>query len=114
MEGNPVLTCQADRSYDKPPPSCVAVTCDTLTDPSNGQVSVSNNGLFGAVATYECDDGYERDSGSFSRTCQVNGYYDGTPLRHCLPSSERSYEWCRQPKSQSIPSECKLLLQRRI
>ena len=48
-----------------------AVPCGQLTDPMNGQVTVSGT-TEGSIATYTCDEGFTL-SGSTSQTCGSNG-----------------------------------------
>ena len=58
-----------------------AVSCGTLTNPANGQVSY-NAGMFGQIATYSCDLGYNL-VGDSNRTCQATGVWSGsTPTCH--------------------------------
>ncbi len=49
------------------------VTCPTLTDPTNGIVSVPNNN-FGSNATYTCVTGYTL-IGDTARTCGSDGVW---------------------------------------
>ena len=56
---------------------CIAIQCDALSDPDNGDVSVTGTGV-GDTATYTCDAGYEL-IGSSTRTCQSNGEWSGSP-----------------------------------
>ncbi len=59
----------------------VIVRCQSLTHPTNGEVSVSTGTLgmnlgVGAVATYSCSNGY-RLVGQATRTCVSNGGSSG-------------------------------------
>ena len=47
------------------------IECGPLLSPDNGNVMVEGSGL-GAVATYSCDPGYNRN-GQMTRTCQNSG-----------------------------------------
>jgi hypothetical protein len=57
--------------------TAAAVACDALTDPTNGDVAVSNSGNFPSTATYSCDVGYALN-GSDMRTCAIDGTWSGT------------------------------------
>ena len=50
----------------------VAFICKPLDDPLNGMVEFSNRTYGGSMATYSCDDGYELDGDSSTRTCTFN------------------------------------------
>ena len=52
------------------------VQCPTLTDPENGIISCTGNGV-GDTCTVTCDDGFDL-SGSETRTCQDDGSWSGT------------------------------------
>ena len=53
-----------------------AVTCPSLTDPSDGTVSYGSRD-YTSVATYTCDFGYEL-FGPLTRTCQASGVWSGS------------------------------------
>ena len=54
---------------------CVALFCDELLNPENGEVSVPSR-LPGSTATYSCNDGFKL-IGSSTRNCQSNGFWTG-------------------------------------
>ena len=61
---------------------CFFIDCGTITEPSNGAVSYSNNGAttYQEVATFTCDAGYDL-SGDATRTCEASGNWGGaTPV----------------------------------
>ncbi len=51
----------------------VAITCENLPAPDNGQISFSINSTsrydFDTVATYSCEPGFGLSGGDMSRTC---------------------------------------------
>ncbi len=51
------------------------ITCPPLTDPTNGQVTVTSR-VFGSIATYDCDSGFIL-VGETSRTCLETGQWSG-------------------------------------
>jgi CUB/sushi domain-containing protein len=55
--------------WEHPAPACEANACPGLAPPANGQVVLSNGGLFPSVATYSCDEGYEQAGGDRTRDC---------------------------------------------
>ena len=54
-----------------------AVDCDTLADPTNGQVSHTGGTTFRQTATYSCNTGYNLVGGG-NRTCQATGLWSGS------------------------------------
>ncbi|KAI8482553.1 hypothetical protein Bbelb_397010, partial [Branchiostoma belcheri] len=71
LVGPSTLTCQGDGTWSGSPPTCEAVQCPTLSNPTNGDVSYST-GYYGDVASYSCDTGYSLN-GYSTRTCQSSG-----------------------------------------
>ena len=55
----------------------LVVTCETLPDIANGEVSLSGT-QFGSVATYSCVQGY-RVEGAMERTCLATGLWSDSP-----------------------------------
>ena len=53
-----------------------AVDCGNLTDPVNGQVTLTGT-TFGQTATYSCNTGYNL-VGDSNRTCQATGNWSGS------------------------------------
>ena len=51
--------------------------CDTLADPTNGQVSHTGGTMFRHAANYNCDTGYKL-VGNSTRTCQATGVWSGS------------------------------------
>jgi hypothetical protein len=69
-------TCQADGTWSGSAPTCVAVDCGALTDPSNGKVSAATT-TYNSTATYSCSMGYNL-SDTTPRTCQANKQWSGS------------------------------------
>ena len=55
----------------------IAVDCDSLADPVNGQVTHTAGTTLGQTATYSCNAGYNL-VGNSTRTCQVTGVWSGS------------------------------------
>ena len=55
----------------------LAVDCDILMDPANGQVTLTAGTTFGQNATYSCNTGYNL-VGDSTRTCQATGVWSGS------------------------------------
>ena len=71
------VTCGADGVWSTGA-TCEAVDCGTLSNPANGSVSTPTGVEFNDVATYSCNTGFTRSSGSATRTCQVTGVWSGS------------------------------------
>ena len=56
--------------------SLTAVDCGNLTDPANGQVTLTAGTTFKQIATYRCNTGYNL-VGDSTRTCQATGIWSG-------------------------------------
>ena len=52
------------------------VDCGDLTDPDNGEVTLTDT-VFDSVATYSCDPGYVLD-GDATQTCLGSGLWSGS------------------------------------
>ena len=52
------------------------VSCDTLPNPTNGEVSLSDGSVEGSTATYSCLPGYEL-RGSSQRMCGADTEWTG-------------------------------------
>jgi hypothetical protein len=68
--------CACNAGYMGDGLTCAAVTCDALTAPTNGSVSVNNGGLYPSTATYACDAGYSITPNA-TRTCGTDGHWSG-------------------------------------
>ncbi len=92
LSGEGTRMCgEGDRSstngvWSGTPPTCVAITCSSLSPITNGRISYSPDTTspfdLGTVATYSCDNGLFL-SGSESRTCEgdgssITGMWSGT------------------------------------
>ena len=51
--------------------------CGNLTDPTNGQVTLTAGTTFKQTATYRCNTGYNL-VGDSTRTCQATGIWSGS------------------------------------
>ncbi len=76
LVGSSTRTCQTNGSWDGSAPTCAAIPCTTLTAPSDGAVSTSNDNDYPSTATYSCSPGYTLN-GSVTRQCQTDGNWDG-------------------------------------
>jgi formylglycine-generating enzyme required for sulfatase activity len=57
---------------------CDPVSCGALPNPANGRVTTPTGTEFNDVATYTCNSGYTRASGSATRTCQATATWSGS------------------------------------
>ncbi|CAG2116907.1 unnamed protein product, partial [Medioppia subpectinata] len=79
LVGRGLLTCDVDERWNGPPPRCEPVICPNPPVIVNSVVRISaNNTIFGAVAEYTCDEGYEL-MGESRIVCNVAGFWDGEP-----------------------------------
>ena len=67
----PQRTCQSDNQWSGMTVICSTVMCPTLSNPANGQVTVSTHTV-GSVATYTCNNGYNL-TGANMTMCVKNG-----------------------------------------
>ena len=101
LAGAPVLNCQADGTWDNPPPTCrrtffikisfransssiilfslsiLTALCPVLPDPANGVVTLSGRSE-GDTAAYSCNNQYEL-VGAPILNCQSDGTWDNLP-----------------------------------
>jgi hypothetical protein len=77
LVGGATRTCQVSGSWSGTMPSCQPVSCPVLDPPDDGTVSTPGGRTYGAVATYMCSTGHNRN-GSATRTCQANGQWSGS------------------------------------
>ncbi|CAG2101422.1 unnamed protein product [Medioppia subpectinata] len=92
LVGRGLLTCDVDERWNGPPPRCEPVICPNPPVIVNSVVRISaNNTIFGAVAEYTCDEGYEL-MGESRIVCNVAGFWDGEPgyCRDARPASTSS------------------------
>jgi len=73
-------------------PSNLAVNCGPLTPPLNGRVLVVPGTSLGAIAAYNCLEGYLL-LGTMIRTCQANGEWSGEQPRCSCKSVSSNSEW---------------------
>ncbi|KAI8507036.1 hypothetical protein Bbelb_154750, partial [Branchiostoma belcheri] len=122
LVGNPILTCQADATWDLTVPICTRKECPLLAAPANGAKIGSN--FYQDVLHFACGSGYDL-VGNLSITCQADATWSGsvptcTHLVHftCIPGYEldgRASLACRADATWSgnVPTctriECPLL-----
>ena len=82
LSGSSKRSCATSGSYTGAMPSCVGVTCASLSS-FNGQSSVTNGGRYPSKASFSCPAGY-RLSGSSSLTCRTNGQWSSA-IPKCEP-----------------------------
>ncbi|KAI8482586.1 carbohydrate binding [Branchiostoma belcheri] len=71
LGGASSVTCQADRTWSAPVPTCQPLQCPTLTAPANGFLSPVGANSYQDVVTFTCDQGYGLDGASSVR-CQAD------------------------------------------
>ncbi|XP_035690034.1 P-selectin-like [Branchiostoma floridae] len=72
--GSSSSTCQADRTWTTPAPTCSRVQCPLLTAPANGVMTGGN--FYQDIARFTCNSGYDR-VGTASLTCQADRTWNG-------------------------------------
>ena len=55
----------------------VAIICDNLTAPTNGEIFFTDGSNFGSAAAYSCDEGFTR-TGDLARVCLGEGTWTGS------------------------------------
>ena len=60
------------------PTSHIAISCESLSDPANGMVSLVSEST-SLIAEYECNPGYYL-TGNASRKCDCNGQWSGSDV----------------------------------
>jgi hypothetical protein len=79
LVGRGQLVCDVDERWNGPPPRCEPVLCPNPPIIANGIVRLSSNStIFGTVAEYNCEEGFEL-IGESSIVCNVAGFWDGQP-----------------------------------
>ncbi|XP_078664131.1 CUB and sushi domain-containing protein 3-like [Branchiostoma floridae x Branchiostoma belcheri] len=81
LVGNPILTCQADATWDLTVPICTRKECPLLAAPANGAKIGSN--FYQDVLHFTCSSGYDL-VGNFSITCQADATWSGS-VPTCTP-----------------------------
>ena len=81
-------TCSADETWTGEETDCVAVKCEAINSPANGNMVCSKKRDFGSVCTINCDSGFDL-VGPRQRACGAEGRWSGLPpscqLIHCGP-----------------------------
>jgi formylglycine-generating enzyme required for sulfatase activity len=83
LSGTSTRTCGDTGTWAGTAPTCTAVDCGPLANPTNGVVQAGSGTTFGGVATYSCAEGYVVQ-GADTRTCQATGLWSGSPAT-CPP-----------------------------
>ncbi|XP_019630706.1 PREDICTED: P-selectin-like [Branchiostoma belcheri] len=83
LGGASSVTCQADRTWSAPVPTCQPLQCPTLTAPANGFLSPVGANSYQDVVTFTCDQGYGLDGASSVR-CQADRTWSA-PVPTCYP-----------------------------
>ncbi|XP_078689172.1 uncharacterized protein LOC144920716 [Branchiostoma floridae x Branchiostoma belcheri] len=73
MDGSSSVTCQSDKEWSAPVPTCTAVQCPTLMAPENGAMSPeeADSYIYQDEVDFSCDEGFELE-GASSVTCQAD------------------------------------------
>ncbi|XP_066278408.1 P-selectin-like [Branchiostoma lanceolatum] len=72
-DGTDAVTCQDDRQWSNPVPTCTRRQCPVLTAPTNGARTPSTGATsYQDTVTFTCDTGYVRN-GADAVTCQADG-----------------------------------------
>lgn len=72
----------------------INTTCDALTDPQYGSVSLTNGGNFPSTATYACLSGFDL-AGVAEQTCAADGSWSASPPT-CDWTGPRAFTACGQ------------------
>ncbi|CAH1270697.1 CSMD1 [Branchiostoma lanceolatum] len=85
LDGASSVTCQADREWSAPVPTCEPVQCSPPSAPENGALSPEGATSYDYQdeVTFSCNPGYELD-GATSVTCQADGEWSA-PVPTCEP-----------------------------
>ncbi|XP_066271849.1 CUB and sushi domain-containing protein 1-like [Branchiostoma lanceolatum] len=83
LNGASNLTCQADKTWSGPVPTCTPVLCQPLANPENGALSPTWAISYQDVVTFTCNQGYEL-TGASNLTCQADQTWSG-PVPTCTP-----------------------------
>ncbi len=83
LSGAATRTCGDTGTWTGTAPTCTAVDCGVLTNPTNGAVQTASGTAFGASATYSCSAGYSL-VGEAGRTCLATGLWSGVAAT-CSP-----------------------------
>ena len=88
LRGTASRTCSADQTWTGEESTCVAVQCEAINAPANGNMLCSKKRDFGSVCTINCDSGFDL-VGPRQRACGAEGRWSGLPptcqLIHCGP-----------------------------
>ncbi|XP_059143930.1 uncharacterized protein LOC131931220 [Physella acuta] len=76
------ITCLANKSWTSPG-QCVVKSCTVMVAPSNGQVTCSNENIFGSVCSIKCDSGYQLDGDVISQCLGDQTWSGHQPT--CIP-----------------------------
>ncbi|XP_078703844.1 sushi, von Willebrand factor type A, EGF and pentraxin domain-containing protein 1-like [Branchiostoma floridae x Branchiostoma belcheri] len=81
--GDAAATCQADRTWSNPVPTCTTRPCPSLSVPQNGALSPLGPYVFPNGVTFTCDTGYMLN-GASAIVCQADGTWSNS-VPTCAP-----------------------------
>ena len=70
--------------------SISSLDCGPLSAPDHGSVVLIGGTTVGALAVYDCEDGYVLKDGQDSRECQLTGTWN-LQMPVCIPTSKYEY-----------------------
>ncbi|XP_003387839.1 PREDICTED: sushi, von Willebrand factor type A, EGF and pentraxin domain-containing protein 1-like isoform X2 [Amphimedon queenslandica] len=77
LEGLARRICRRDATWSGTAPTCRRITCESLDDPENGQVTILGGSGPGSVAVYKCSPGFEL-VGDRRRVCGEDGRFSSS------------------------------------
>nr|CAB3266741.1 sushi, von Willebrand factor type A, EGF and pentraxin domain-containing protein 1-like [Phallusia mammillata] len=81
LEGEKVLTCNEKGNWDQTSPTCRRISCPSLDNLGNGQITCNDNFFYTSTCTFSCGVGYNL-IGAKSAKCLVDGTWS-TRLPYC-------------------------------
>ncbi|XP_053406177.1 sushi, von Willebrand factor type A, EGF and pentraxin domain-containing protein 1-like [Mercenaria mercenaria] len=76
LNGSVTRICMSDGNWNSSAPSCNFIDCGPLSNPENGNVSMSDS-TYMSTATYSCFTGFSLN-GSVTRTCMSDGNWNSS------------------------------------
>ncbi|XP_053408488.1 sushi, von Willebrand factor type A, EGF and pentraxin domain-containing protein 1-like [Mercenaria mercenaria] len=80
LNGTSITTCESDKTWSGPLPTCDIKNCHTPSAPINGKVNTTNGTIYQSVATFSCDIGYTLNGGN-STVCESSGNWSEHNLK---------------------------------
>ncbi|XP_072135097.1 P-selectin-like [Mobula birostris] len=78
LTGQETIRCTGTGAWSHPPPNCTVMKCDHPPTISNGTVTEGEEWLYGAEASYLCDEGYTL-TGQETIYCTDTGHWSHPP-----------------------------------